>query len=448
MNIDLLSLAALGVAFILFGILYYLQKKKNVDFGIRTILALILGLTLGIFFKGHVSYVSVAARIYTNLISATVIPLLFFSIISSISSLDNIKKLKSIGLKSVGWLTANTLTASIITLGLAILFKVGKGGGFTLPTDYEAKEVPTFIDTIVSLFPKNVVSHAANGEVVPFIVFAIIIGIAVVALNSEQPEAVAPFKSFIDSSNKVIFTVIGFVIELTPYAVLALVANAVSRNGVEDLLPLITVLLVANLACVIQLFVVEGFFIKVFGRLSATRFFKGIWPAFIVAFTSQSSIGTIPVTVKQLTEKLGVNEAIASFVTGLGANLGMPGCAGVWPTLLAVFAINVLDIPFSPSQYVFLVVLAVVVSLGTVGVPGTATITATAVFVAAGLPVEIIVLLSPISSIVDMTRTGTNVVGAATAAILVANSENEIDIKIYNGKKEYEQEVTEQAVQL
>ncbi|WP_019230261.1 dicarboxylate/amino acid:cation symporter, partial [Sedimentibacter sp. B4] len=163
------------------------------------------------------------------------------------------------------------------------------------------------------------------------------------------------------------------------------------------------------------------------------KFFKHIWPAQVVAFTSQSSIGTIPVTVKSL-KNSGVSESIASFVAPLGANMGMPGCAGIWPTLLAVFAINALGIEYSVSQYVILIALTTVVSIGTVGVPGTSTITTTAVFAAAGLPIEIIVLMTPISSIVDMARTATNVTAAATSSLLVAKSENELDIDKYNGK--------------
>ena len=142
----------------------------------------------------------------------------------------------------------------------------------------------------------------------------------------------------------------------------------------------------------------------------------------------------LPVTVNQLTKKLGVNEDIAAFGASLGANLGMPGCAGVWPTLLAVFTIHLLGIDYTPVQYAFLVVLAVVVSIGTVGVPGTATITATALFAAAGLPVEAIILLSPISSIADMARTATNVVGAAAATTLVAATEGQLDKAVYNGE--------------
>ena len=201
-------------------------------------------------------------------------------------------------------------------------------------------------------------------------------------------------------------------------------------------IPLLSVLVLAYVLCGIQVFVVESALIKFVGKLSPVRFFKGIWPAATVAFTSQSSVGTIPVTVNQLTRKLGVNEDVAAFGASLGANLGMPGCAGIWPTLLAVFTIHLLGIEYTPVQYAFLVVLAVVVSIGTVGVPGTATITATALFAAAGLPVEAIILLSPISSIVDMARTATNVVGAATATTLVAATEEQLDTAVYNGTVE------------
>ena len=180
--------------------------------------------------------------------------------------------------------------------------------------------------------------------------------------------------------------------------------------------------MLAYVLCAIQAFVVEGALIKIVGKLDPVRFFKGVWPAGTVAFTSQSSVGTIPVTVNQLTKKLGVNEDIAAFGASLGANLGMPGCAGVWPTLLAVFTIHLLGIDYTPVQYAFLVVLAVVVSIGTVGVPGTATITATALFAA------------PISSIADMARTAANVVGAAAATTLVAATEGQLDKAVYNGE--------------
>ena len=355
MSVEILDLAALALTAVFFALLYYLHKKKHVDFGVRTILAVGLGLIVGLVFKGHHTYVAAVGTIYAHVVSAVVIPQLIFSINSSITNLGNSVRLKNIGLKTVFFLVLNTFFASLITLIAGVVTNVGHGVQYELATDYTAKEVPTFVDTVISLFPQNLASHWANGEVVPIVVFCILV--------------------------------------------------AISYN-------------------------------KIVGKLDPVQFFKGVWPAGTVAFTSQSSVGTIPVTVNQLTKKLGVNEDIAAFGASLGANLGMPGCAGVWPTLLAVFTIHLLGIDYTPVQYAFLVVLAVVVSIGTVGVPGTATITATALFAAAGLPVEAIILLSPISSIADMARTAANVVGAAAATTLVAATEGQLDKAVYDGEAE------------
>ncbi len=439
MNLDITLFAALGFAILLIGILVYLAKR-GVDFGIRTILALGLGIVLGIVFRGKLDYVQPIGKIYVSLISAFVIPLLFFSVISSVSQLKNIQKLKTIGAKSVAWLTGNTLIASILTVIMALFLKVGKGANVSLPTDYTPKEVPAITQVIIDLFPKNIFAQAANNAIVPLILFSLIIGVAVVSLSSENAKEIKPFKDFIDAGAKVIYKVIGYIIELTPYAVLTLVANAVSNNGPEKLLPLLSVLVVAYLACFIQSFIVSGALIAGVAKLNPITFFKHIWSAQTVAFTSQSSVGTIPVTVKTL-KNAGVSESIASFVAPLGANVGMPGCAGIWPTLLAVFAINSLNIEYSVTQYIFLILIATLVSIGTVGVPGTSTITTTAIFAAVGLPIEIIVLVTPISSIVDMARTATNVTAAATSSLLVAVSENEFDIEKYNSVSQVKEQI-------
>lgn len=431
MDIELLELGALLLAGMFFGVIYYLGKVKKYDFGVLTILGLLFGVIVGISFKGYYRYLEAVGNIYSNLILAVVIPLLLFSIISSITNLKTSVKLRWLSIKAIFFLLLNTLLASMITLILAVFSRVGTGINYQLANDYQAISVPSFVDTLVNLFPSNLINSWVNGEVVPIVIFSIIVAVAYNKLANGNQKKVLPFKNFIDAGNQVMGEVVNFVISFTPYAVLALIARAVGKSTLSDLIPLLSVLLLAYLLCIIQIFGVTSLLLKLVGKLNPLNFFKGIWPAGVVAFTSQSSIGTIPVTVRQLTKSLGVNEDVASFVTSLGANMAMPGCAGIWPVLLAVFAINVLGIDYSISQYVFLIVLAIVVSLGTVGVPGTATITATALFASAGLPIEIIVLLAPISSIVDMARTATNVVGAASAAILVAKSENQLDLNTY-----------------
>ena len=144
-----------------------------------------------------------------------------------------------------------------------------------MPADYDVREVPGFLDTIVGLFPKNIVAHAANGEIIPFIVFTILVGVALVYLQGQNNEeaAPAPFKNFIDSANKLMFIIVEFVIDLTPFAVLSLIANAVSTYGVAELVPLLGILALAYILCAIQMFIIDGALIQIVGGLNPLKFF-------------------------------------------------------------------------------------------------------------------------------------------------------------------------------
>lgn len=444
MNISLTSVAALAVATAFIALLAVLKRRFHLNFGSRVLIATVLGVVLGLTFGKSFEYYAIIGTIYANVIAALVVPLLFFSIISSITNLSDMLKLKTIGLKSVFFLMLNTLTASVITLAIAVPLHIGTG--FSLEgVQYQAHEVPTAIDTIVSLFPSNLAEAWASNAVVPIILFALMLALAYIRLVSkprtsqateknQELEALKPFKAFVDAANKILGETISWVVSFTPYAVVALIGRAVGRTTVAQLLPLLGVMAVAYIALAIQFFIVQPGVLALTTKLNPLSFLRGITPAGVTAFTTQSSIGTIPVTVRSLTQNLGVHEDIASFTAGLGANLGMPGCAGMWPTLVAVFALGALGTPIQPAQIVMIVLLALVISVGTVGVPGTATITATAMLAALGLPVETIALVAPISSLVDMGRTATNVAGAAEAAVVVAKLEDQLDTRLYNQK--------------
>ncbi|WP_081780007.1 dicarboxylate/amino acid:cation symporter [Butyrivibrio proteoclasticus] len=431
MEINILEIGALLTTIVLFGILFFL-KKKHVGFGIRTLVATAFGVAVGLIFKENFRLVAAFGTVYVNALQAFVIPLLLFSVISSITNLGNQVRLHKVGLKSVLFLLLNTLTASVLTLIAALSLGLGKGFEYAVEAT-EAKEVPTAVEAIVALFPKNIVNEWGSNTVVPILIFGLVVALAYNKV-ARKDETVKPFKAFVDAANKVLGRAVSFVVSFTPYAVTALIARAVGRSKVEDLLPLLSVLIVAYVLSAIQIFGVESLLIGLVGRLNPLTFLKKIAPAGIVAFTSQSSVGTLPVTVSKLKENIGVDGDVAAFTAGLGANLGMPGCAGIWPVLLAVFTIHQQGISYSAGQYALLIALTLLISIGTVGVPGTATITATALFTAAGLPVELIVLFSPISAIVDMARTATNVVGAATATVLTAKTEGLLDVEKYNAK--------------
>lgn len=414
---------ALGLTLIFYALLYTMGKRK-VGFGTRTLLALFLGLVVGVLFRESTQYVSAFGRIFTNLISAIVIPLLFFSIMSSITSINDASKLRSLGTKSVFWLLLNTMFASIITLIVSSYLKIGSGFNLVLPSDYVPREVPSIVDTIINFFPSNIIKHASSNEVIPFIIFTVLLSVALVKLNTHRKEIAEPIIKAVHNLNQLVFEFIRPIINLTPYAVVSYIASAITRDAAKDMSALVLVVIVAYAISIFQMFIVHGSLVALFAKLNPIKFFKAIWPAQVVAFTSQSSIGTIPVTVKQLTEELDTKSEVSSFVAALGANVGMPACTGMWPILLAVFSINALNIPFTLTQYALLIFYSITVSFGTAGVPGTATIAATAVLAAANLPIEVIMVLAPISSLVDMIRTATNVTGAATAAVIVDHRED------------------------
>lgn len=417
------------------GLFYGLafMKKKGISFGTRVIASALIGAVVGFFFKENTEYVGIFGKIYANLLFAMVIPLLLASVIKIMVSTENLSKLRSMGLKTIGILSLHNVLGSLIGLILALIFNIGKNANIPLTKPKNALEVPKFSDAIVNFFPKNIIADAANGSVVPIIVFAILLGLSILQLIERGKEKeVKPFIDFIESFSEIIFRLIGFITDFTPYAVLSLLANSIGKIDYTAVKPLVFILILTYVASFIHSYITTGLLISIFARLNPFKFFKKNFPVQVIAFTTQSSVGSIGANIENLTENMGVKEEIASFVAPAGATMGMPGCAGFWPVMSAILTIHVLGLNYSMSDYFMLVFVALLVSLGTVGVPGTATITTTAVFATMGLPIEMVVLLSPISSLADMGRTATNVTAAASSSLIVAASEDKIDRKIYN----------------
>lgn len=451
-EINWFGIVALSFTLLLFVLLAFL-RKKNVDFSLLILLGLAMGIAVGIIFRGNLEYVEPIGKIYVKIITSVVAPVIIFSILSSITSLGSVNKLKTIGLRSIFWLILSTFIAIILSLGAGLLLGVGKNATIIInnaDTTLQDKLVP-FTQVIIDFFPSNIVKDIQNNSIIPIILYSLLIAVAYVLISNKNETKVLPFKNFIEATKEIFFKAVEFIVELTPYAVVGLIAVAVSKatDAKSSIIPMIVVLAATYLVCAIHTFLVNGILIFTVAKLNPFKFFKKIAAAQVTAFTSQSSVGTLPITINNLTKKVGVSDEVASFVAPLGTTIGMPGCSEVWPVLLSVFAINALNLNYSIGQYFTLVILALVVSLGSAGVPGTATITATAVFVAAGLPVSVIILLLPISTIADMARTATNVTAAAVSATIIAKEEDQLSFAIYNGLKSYEQiEIEKQATQV
>lgn len=200
-------------------------------------------------------------------------------------------------------------------------------------------------------------------------------------------------------------------------------------------------LIVSFIAFALDTWVINAVLVKAFARLNPIKFFRKILPAQIVGFSTQSSAGTLPISTGILVKQIGVDPKVANFTTPLGTTIGMPGCAGIWPVLIAIYGVHGLGINYGIKDYLLLAVISLFVSLGTAGVPGTATITTASVLSAVGLPLELIVLSIPISAIADTGRTATNITGAMVAAAIVGRQESSLNDGIFNDLDTYESEL-------
>ena len=418
-----MNLVALVVGLCSFIGIKWLAKSKSFSF--LTIVSLIIGIILGLIFKGQTEYFSVLGTIYVKVISMMVIPLLMVSLIRSISMMESLSALKSIGLKSFFWLLFQTLLAACVGLFLALITGVGKGTHLIAAADYTQKEVPGITQVITDLFSNNLFQSMAEGKVIPVVFFAIMVGIAIVAVDGAGRNVKA-FKEWIDSVYIIIYQIVKVLVKLLPYAIIPLIANTIAMSDSSVLKPLLLVIVLTFIGCFFHTFITGGILISVVAKMNPITYFKNIMPAQVMAFSSRSSSGTLPLYVECLTDNVGVSPTIANFVGSLGTTVGMAGCAGVWPVLLGVFAMNATTGSVSVSQAVMLVLLTPLVSLGTAGVPGGGILIATAMFLTMGLPVELVGIFAGIDAFVDMARTMTNVSSSMTAATLVAYSEEAI----------------------
>lgn len=422
------------IALVLLAFLYLLQKK-NISFGYRVLTAMLLGIIFGAIFKKNALLVDPIGQAFISLIKMIVIPLVMTSLISSVTSLDNPEQLKKIGFKTIALLLTTTAVATAIGALVGTAMNLGTGIQFIKDASFKAKEIPTFASVLLDMVPSNPINEMANAKVLPVIVFATFIAVAIIIEGSKDAQAVKPVKDFINSFAQIMFKITKIVIALTPYGVFSLMGSVAGKYGLATLIPLAKVILAMYAACIIHLILVHGGLIALIAKVNPVKFFKKISPAMIVAFTTRSSYGTLPVTMKALTNEVKISEKIASFAAPLGSSIGMNGGGGLYPAIAAVFVAGVFNIHLTITHYLLLIATTTIASIGIAGVPGAATIAATVVLTSLGLPVSGLGMLLGIDVVIDMIRTMTNVVGSSVVALLVANSENEFDRDSFNNEK-------------
>ncbi|MDQ6423523.1 dicarboxylate/amino acid:cation symporter [Paenibacillus sp. LHD-117] len=423
------------VSVFVFGLLFYLAKKR-VGFGSRVLVGLGIGLAVGILFQNLDSLetkgITTFGSIYVNLIKMLVIPLVFVLVLNSIASLKSLDYLRKIGFKTFAWFLGTTGIASILGLVVALLFNPGQGLQLEVPADFAAREIPTFSEVILELVPANPISEAAEGKVVPVLIFAIFIAVAIIKVGSKNEAAVQPVRDLIQSLTQVLHQVVKFVIRLTPYGVFALIAGITSRYGWDTLQELGSIILTSYAALILHFVLVFGGLVLLVAKVNPITFFRKIYPMIAVAFSTRSSYATLPINLEVITKRLHVSPRIASFVAPLGASVNFNGCGGIWPAIVAVFTAQIFDITLTFTDYIILVLVSIISSIGVAGVPGPAVISTTVVLTALGLPLEGIAIVAGVEALIDMGRTTVNATGTTVTSLLVAKSEGEFDREAFN----------------
>ena len=409
--------------------IYKIRKITN-KFSFATLTALTLGVVLGIIFKENILFLDTVGKAYMSLIKMIVVPLVVTSLITSIVRLENLDTLKSIGLKTFTVLLGTTGAAAFIGIIVASSLNLGQGLSFIGAENFKAREIPGFSKVLIDMLPSNPLAAIVENKIIPIVIFSMFIAIALVIEDNTNKEKAKPFKDFILSAYDIVLRITKMVLRIISYGVFALIATAAAKNGMDTLMSLIWVILAVYIAAFLQFLFVYTPLISFVARMNPLKFFKGIFPAQVVAFTSQSSYGTLPVTIKSLVEGVGVSENIASFVAPLGSTIGLNGCGGFYPAIVAIFAANVFNVELTIYSYILIVLTAIISSIGIAGVPGSATMSTTVMLAALGLPIEALAMVIAVDSIIDMIRTATNVTGASVAALIVDQTEKRKEYKV------------------
>ena len=366
-------------------------------------------------------------KLFINALKMLVVPLVLFSLICGVCGIGNLSILGRVGMKSFLLYILTTAIAVATAILFATTTGIGQGMQASATASFSAKEAPALIDVLTNIIPTNPIAAMANGEMLQVIFFAILLGVSILMVGRKA-------KSLIEGAelaNEVMMKMVSIVMAAAPYAVFALIAKAMAELGFDLLSVLAGYVLVLIAALMFHLFGTLMVLLKLLSGLSPMRFIRKMRNVQVFAFSTSSSNATIPVTIRTVTERLGVNNSVASFTVPFGATINMDGTA-IMQGVATVFIANVYAVHLGLTDYLVVIAMAVLASIGTAGVPGVGLIMLSMVFVQVGLPVEGIGLILGVDRLLDMIRTAVNVSGDSVVSVIVAKSEGKLNETIYN----------------
>ncbi|AQX54579.1 sodium:dicarboxylate symporter [Bacillus sp. VT 712] len=386
----------------------------------QVLVAFVVAVALGLIFGDKMSVVQPLGDLFLRLIKFIMAPLILTTLIVGVTSLQDTKQLFSMGGRTIVFYLFTTLIAVTIGIVYAVILSPGTGANVSLQQGATAPsgEAPTLTETLLNMIPENPFAALMEGNILQIIFMAIAIGLGILFVG----EPAKPIQKLFESFSTVMFKITSGIMVIAPIGIFGMVAPIIGEYGLAVLAPLAKVIIAVALGCLTQLLVVYSLAVKGFAGMSPLTFLKGIAPAGLVAFSTASSGATLPVSMKNVQENLGVSKETASFVLPLGATMNMDGSA-IYQGVAALFIAQFYGIDLGMSEILLIMFTTTIASIGTAGVPGAGMIMLTMVLAAVNLPVEGIALIAAIDRILDMFRTSVNIVGDAAASVVVDSYE-------------------------
>ncbi|GAB46953.1 dicarboxylate/amino acid:cation symporter [Mobilicoccus pelagius] len=408
------------------------RRGPHLSFGAQILLALALGLVVGWAAREYqIGWLSATlagvGSLFVQLLKLAVPPLVFTAIVVSVANLRNVENAARLVGQTLLWFAISGFLSVLVGLGLGLATNPGRGVTLDLGTAKAPDHTGSWTDFLSGIVPTNPVGAFVEGNVLQIVFLGLVAGIAAVQIGAKAEPFVRLSESVLEITQKALW----WVIRLAPLGTLGLIGHAVDGYGWDLLRPLATFTVDVYVGCAIVLFVVYPVLLAVFGKVNPRRFYAGAWPAIQLAFVSRSSVGTMPLTQRVTTERIGVAREYASFAIPFGATSKMDGCAAVYPALAAIFVAQIFGVDLSFVDYALIAFVSVVGSAATAGLTG-AIVMLTLTLSTLGLPLAGAGLLLAIDPIVDMMRTATNVAGQSAMTTLVAAREGILDRRVFD----------------
>ena len=402
---------------------------------LKIITGMILGFLTGLFINilslNNYDFIStyfvrglfdIIGSIFISSLKLMVVPLVFFSLSTGVASFDKDKKLSLIALKTISLYLFTTAVAISLGLLAAIIFSPGVGLNLTTSIEYVAPSPPGLKSVIIDIFPTNPIAAMAEGKMLQIIIFSIFFGVALRSIKDTNSQLI----KIMESVTNVVMKMVFILINLAPFGVFCLMANLFAIQGVGVIGYLFQYFLLVIFVLLVHGFLVYPSLLYFFTKIKPLNFYNKLRPVMLFAFSTSSSNATMPVTLKTVTQDIGVNPKIASFTIPLGATINMDGTA-IMQGVATIFIANAYNIDLTTLDYLIVILTATMASIGTAGVPGVGLIMLAMVLAQVGLPTEGIALILGVDRLLDMVRTVVNVTGDSTVSTIVAYSEDALD---------------------